>query len=77
MIMTREEQIKEYCASRGISSINAQIATDAIKWADATMIEKTCDWIQMDAKRYVRSIGGCMYFDVVNAIDNFKRAMEE
>lgn len=40
--MTREEQIKQYCESQGfpygacsgISSINAQVATDAIKWAD-------------------------------------------
>lgn len=42
MIITREEQIKEYCASQGfpygacsgISNICADVATDAIKWAD-------------------------------------------
>lgn len=40
--MTREEQIKHYCADQGfpygacssISSLKAYIATEAIKWAD-------------------------------------------
>ena len=40
--MTREEQIKQYCAEQGfpygacsgISSVKAIVATDAIKWAD-------------------------------------------
>lgn len=40
--MTREEQIKQYCADQGfpygacsgISSVKATVATEAIKWAD-------------------------------------------
>lgn len=40
--MTREEQIKQYCAEQGfpygacsgISSVKAIVATEAIKWAD-------------------------------------------
>lgn len=40
--MTREEQIKQYCAEQGfpygacssLSSVKATIATEAIKWAD-------------------------------------------
>ena len=41
------------------------------------VVEKACDWIQMNAERYMRSIGGCMYFDVINSVNDFKRAMEE
>ena len=46
------------------------------KWADETMIDKACDWIQMNAQKYMHSIGGCMYFDVVNSTKDFKKAME-
>ena len=41
------------------------------------LIKKACDWIQMNAERYMRSIGGCMYLDVINSVNDFKRAMEE
>lgn len=52
--MTREEQIKEYCASQGfpygacsgISNVCANVATDAIKWADKTMIDKACSILE-------------------------------
>ena len=41
--MVREEEIKQYCADQGfpygacssLSSMKAQIASDAIRWADA------------------------------------------
>lgn len=46
------------------------------KWADETMIEKACDWIQMNAMKYINAIGGCMYFDVINSTKDFKKAME-
>lgn len=46
--MTREEQIKQYCADNGfpygacssISSVKASVATEAIKWADKSMMER-------------------------------------
>lgn len=51
--MTREEQIKQYCADNGflygvcssLSSIKANVVTEAIKWADKTMAEKALDFI--------------------------------
>lgn len=49
---------------------------DGAKWADETMIDKACDWIQMNAMKYINSIGGCMYFDVINSTKDFKKAME-
>ena len=41
------------------------------------VIEKACDWIQMNAMKYINAIGGCMYFDVINSTKDFKKAMEE
>lgn len=46
--MEREEQIKQYCADNGfpcgacssLSSIKATTATEAIKWADKSMMER-------------------------------------
>lgn len=51
--MTREEEIKQYCAEQGfpygacsgISSIKAIVAAEAIKWADKTMIERVLKFI--------------------------------
>lgn len=56
--MTREEQIKQYCAEQGfpygacsgISSIKAIVATEAIKWADKTMIEKFEQFLRKNNK---------------------------
>lgn len=60
IIMTREEEIKQYCESQGfpygacsgISSINAQVATDAIKWADKTIVNKACEWLKENIDLY-------------------------
>ena len=51
--MAREEEIKQYCveqgfpygACSGISSVKAMVATEAIKWADKTTIEKVLNFI--------------------------------
>lgn len=51
--MTREEQIKQYCADQGfpygacssLSSMKAQIASEAIRWADKTIKERVLDFI--------------------------------
>lgn len=83
--MTREEEIKakseEYLPD--ILDDEYPYRTEFVfgfqegaKWADETMIEKACDWIQMNAMKYVNSIGGCMYFDVINSTKDFKKAME-
>ena len=52
--MTREEEIKQSCADNGfpygacssISSLKANIATEAIKWADKTTLEKASQWLK-------------------------------
>ena len=51
--MKREEEIAKYCEDMGfplgscssINSIKALTASDAIKWADETMLDKVCKWL--------------------------------
>lgn len=51
--MKREEEIAKYCEDMGfplgncssINSIKALTASDAIKWADETMIDKAVNWL--------------------------------
>lgn len=48
--MKREDEIRQYCLEQGfpqgacssILEVKAIVATEAIKWADKTMIEKAC-----------------------------------
>lgn len=52
--MKREDEIRQYCLEQGfpqgacssILEVKAIVATEAIKWADKTMIEKACEWIE-------------------------------
>lgn len=52
--MKREEEIAKYCEDMGfplgscssINSIKALTASDAIKWADETMINKACSILE-------------------------------
>lgn len=52
--MKREDEIRQYCIEQGfpqgacssILEVKAIVATEAIKWADKTMIEKACNWIE-------------------------------
>lgn len=52
--MKREDEIRQYCIEQGfpqgacssILEVKAIVATEAIKWADKTMIEKACEWIE-------------------------------
>lgn len=88
--MTREEQIKEYCSSQGfpygacsgISSINAQVASDAIRWADKTMIDKACEWLESELYQHkdrdgYPNVESRSYTSVEDLIKDFKRYMEE
>lgn len=83
--MNREEQIKQYCADQGfpygacsgVSSVKAIVATEAIKWADKTMIERACKWllnIDYDDLRY-RDF--CEEFNEELFVNDFRKAMEE
>ena len=57
------------------------IFTEGAKWADKTMIDKTCEWLQnQDMFEYI----GVLYSDVCNIsfandklVEIFRKAMEE
>lgn len=85
--MKREEQIEKYCAENGfplgscssINSVKAQTASDAIRWADETMIEKACQYLYKWNQEQTRKFGakatlGCSEY-TVNVAD-FRRVME-
>jgi hypothetical protein len=83
--MKREKEIKQEARKyfddymdglKGEVLTVQQTFEDGAKWADRTLIEKACDWIQMNATKYINAIGGCMYFDVINSTKDFKKAME-
>ena len=56
--MTREKQIEQYCSEQGfpygacsgISSVKAIVATEAINWADKTMLEKFEQFLKQNNK---------------------------
>ena len=82
--MKREEEIAKYCEDMGfplgscssINSIKALTASDAIKWADETMIDKAVNWL-------VRNMASGEYLGLHDTIikpdfiTKFKKAMKE
>ena len=85
--MKREEEIAKYCEDMGfplgscssINSIKALTASDAIKWADKTMLEKVSTWLfeNFYNNPHVDGIvSSCAFNDVDDMIDNFYKAME-
>ena len=79
--MKREEEIAKYCEDMGfplgscssINSIKALTASDAIKWADETMINKACKWLdKVNTDNYMDS----GVFQMSELILDFKKAMK-
>lgn len=83
--MKREDEIRQYCLEQGfpqgacssILEVKAIVATEAIKWADKTMIEKACKWlINIDFDDYdFRDCDESFNNDLF--VDAFRKAMEE
>lgn len=84
--MKREEEIARYCEDMGfplgscssINSVKAIAASDAIKWADKTMIEKAFEWLcaNMVDSNYLGANTLCA-LNKAEFIQKFKKAMEE
>ena len=53
------------------------VAQNTAERTKKELINKACEWLQLNADKYMRAIGGCMYFDVINSVNDFKRAMNE
>lgn len=79
--MKREEEIAKYCEDMGfplgscssINSVKSITASDAIKWADETMINKACKWLdKVNTDNYMDS----GVFQMSELILDFKKAMK-
>lgn len=86
--MTREEEIKHQASefAFSISSIRPELNRDSFiegaKWADKTMIDKVCKWLDDNFMDLIwgrtRSVyAGGNFEDVDEMIENFRKAMEE
>lgn len=78
--MVREEQIietaKEYYNPKNGSPFSLQMRVGFItgaKWADETMIEKACEWLDNNAEDF--AIDGGLSIECL--IHSFKKAMEK
>lgn len=78
--MTREEQIietaKEYYNPKNGTPFSLQMRAGFItgaKWADETMIEKACEWLDNNAEDF--TIDGGLSIECL--IYSFKKVMEE
>lgn len=79
--MTRDEQVKQAAKSYANKSIRDKgIAylefIEAVEWADATLIEKACNWLRDQV--YQEYPGGPLERLITDdMIDNFIKVMEE
>lgn len=76
--MTREEEIKNYaynnCINDDIDDVSYSLIVETAEWADATMIEKACKWLNnVNTDDYIDS----GIFQITDLISDFKKAMEE
>ena len=58
--MTRKEKIQNYaysnCITDGIDDTSYSLIVDAISWADETMIDNVCEWLdKVDTDGYMDS----------------------
>ena len=84
--MTREEEIRQYLKERNIpiTSLEANSITEGAKWADETMIERACDWLENELYEvmaepnhyYIYDVQSKSYNSLEVLINDFKKAME-
>lgn len=72
--MTREEQIKQAAMDEPRVALGSyqRAFTLGAQWADKTMLEKACKWLN----EYCR-YGCCEYIEKNEFINDFKKAMEQ
>jgi hypothetical protein len=76
--MTRKEEreLAAYNNDRESSKENQQYFIEGAEWADSTMIEKACDWLDKNLTDYEGNTMGNIPFGYINDIvRDFKKAM--
>lgn len=73
--MTRKEEIQNYaynnCISDDIDDTSYSLIVETAEWADTTMIDKACEWLESAIKPYMG------YGATSDFVDTFRKAMEE
>lgn len=72
--MKREDEIRQYCLEQGfpqgacssILEVKAIVATEAIKWADKTMLERMLKYLKVEHPTFFEHFG-----------EEIRKAMEE
>ena len=67
--MTREEEIIK--ASQMYASYQQKPFLDGARWADKTMIDKACEWLEVNVPNYFG------HSEVYPYLKDFRKAMEE
>lgn len=71
----RHDAANEYCQSEAVPAANMQMAygdfINGAKWADRTMIDKACEWMEL------RLVGTMGSEDAYEFLTKFRKAMEE
>lgn len=85
--MTRREEIEKaafnYINSDAVSAENMQLAfgdfVNGAEWADKTMIEKACEWLDQNVVKYESGtrMGYIPFSFIEDMINDFRKAMEE
>ncbi len=83
--MTREGQIKNYainnCIQDDIDDTSYELIIETAKWADETMLDKACEWLNSaDMRMYViadHTSSNINRFAINKFISDFRKAMEE
>ena len=80
--MTRKEEIQKeekiFHASSDDYTVYKKGFKVGAEWADDTMIEKACKWLEENANKYINQYSQDDYsFDMQKFVSNFKKAMKE
>ena len=80
--MTRREEIELAWLNKAVQSnhrYDEKTFKEAVEWADKTMIDKACDWLNQNVEKYesVTKMGYMPFSLIEDMINDFRKAMEE
>jgi len=81
--MKREEEIKQeayrrYCNDPSVTfNIQCLCFESGAKWADKTMIDKACEWLEKHVEDFMPPTNSLHDYNTCELIHFFKKAMKE
>lgn len=74
--MTREEEIFQKANELYYTHAPFEATIEMAKWADKTMLDKICEWLDKNANKYIKIKDGAMVYDK-KLVKHCRKAMEE